>query len=76
MAENIKPKDARKKCDQEDEFQILPKDRLATSEGMILVQEKFLKETQVRFHDHKLAAHQGIETDYIVEIRGKYFYQN
>jgi hypothetical protein len=73
MAEQNNTKDARKKFDQEDEFQILPKDLLATSEGMILVQAKFLKETLVRFHDHKLAAHQGIEIDYIVEIRGKYF---
>ena len=58
---------------QEDEFQILPSGLLATSRGKIVVPAKLRKEILERFHDHKLAGHQGVEKTLTI-IRNKYFW--
>jgi hypothetical protein len=73
MVEQDKPVGERRKFDKQDEFQILPNGLLANAEGKIVVPAKLRKEILVRFHDHKLAAHQGIEKT-IAKIRAKYFW--
>jgi hypothetical protein len=73
MVEQDKPMEERRKFDKQDEFQILPNGLLANAGGKIVVPARPRKEILVRFHDHKLAAHQGIEKT-IAKIRAKYFW--
>ena len=72
MTGRSKQKD-RVEFSQEDEFQILPSGLLATSRGKIVVPAKLRKEILERFHDHKLAGHQGVEKTLTI-IRNKYFW--
>ena len=60
MTERSKQKD-KNKFKQEDEFKILSSGLLATSRGKIVVPAKLRKEILERFHNHKLAGHQGVE---------------
>jgi transposase InsO family protein len=58
---------------EEDSFKILPSGLWATSREKIVVPMEFQKEIMVRYHDHKLAAHMGIEKT-LANIRNKYFW--
>lgn len=58
---------------EEDSFKILPNGLWATAREKIVVPMEFQKEIMVRFHDHKLAAHMGIEKT-LANIRNKYFW--
>jgi hypothetical protein len=72
MTDRSKQKD-RVKFSQEDEFKILPSGLLATSRGEIVVPAKLRKEILERFHDHKLAGHQGVQKTLTI-IKNKYFW--
>ncbi len=58
---------------EENSLKILPNGLLATAWGKIVVPMEFQNEIMVRFHDHKLAAHLGIEKT-LANIRNKYFW--
>ena len=58
---------------EEDSFKILTNGLLATAREKIVVPVEFKKEIMVRFHDHNLAAHMGIEKT-LANIQNKYFW--
>ena len=51
----------------------MPSGLLATSRGKIVVPAKLRKEILERFHDHKLAGHQGVKKTLTI-IKNKYFW--
>ena len=73
LADGSGRRDDSDKFSQEDEFVILPSGLLATARGRIVVPAKLRKEILERFHNHKLAGHQGIEKTLAI-IKNKYFW--